>query len=74
MIVSKINDNCTGLNRLIETSLPNFTVERFEQWLISEGIRDKSLPDNILKKGMDWINDLLAIDEYYEKFLKVCDK
>ena len=49
LIVSKINDNCTGL---IETSLPNFTIEMFQAQLLSEGIRDKSTPDiKYLERG-----------------------
>ena len=38
LIVSKINDNYAGLHRLIETSIPNFTIEMFQTRLISEGI------------------------------------
>ena len=77
LIVSKINDNYAGLHRLVETSLPNFTIEMFQVRLTSEGIRDKSTPDNILKEfinGMDWINNQLDMKEHCKKFLKVCNK
>ena len=66
----------TGLHRLIETSLPNFTIEMFQARLISEGIRDKSTPDNILKEfinGMDWIHIQLDMEEQCRKFLEVCN-
>ena len=51
----------------------------FQARHISEGIRDKSTPDNniILKEfinGMDWIHNQLDMDEYCKKFLKVCNK
>ena len=46
----------------------------FQARHISEGIRDKSMPDNILKEGMDWIHNQLDMDEYCKKFLKVCNK
>ena len=77
LIVSKINDNYAGLHRLVETSLPNFTIEMFQARLISEGIRDKSTPDNILKEfinGMDWIHNQLDMEEHCKKFLEVCNK
>ena len=64
------------IHRLIETSLSNFTREMFQARLISEGIRDKSTPDNILKvfiNGLDWINNQLDMEEHCEKFLKVCN-
>ena len=48
----------------------------FQARLISEGIRDKSTPDNILKvfiNGLDWINNQLDMEEHCKKFLKVCN-
>ena len=60
LIVSKINDNYAGLYRLVETSLLNFIIELYQARVISEGIKDKSTPDNILKEfltGMDWIHN-----------------
>ena len=53
------------------------TIELFQARLISEGIRDNSTPDNILKEfinGMDWINNQLDMEEHCKKFLKVCNK
>ena len=44
---------------------------------LSEGIRDKSKPDNILKEfinGMDWINNQLDMEEHCKKFLEVWNK
>ena len=77
MIICKIGVDYAGLQRLVETSLPNFTTEMFQAWLTSEGIRDKSTPDNILKEfinGMDWIHNQLDMEEHCKKFLEVCNK
>ena len=76
LIVSKLNDNHAGLHRLVETSLPNFTIEMFQARIILEGIRGKWTPDKILKfiNGVDWIHNQLDMEEYCKKFLEVCNK
>ena len=69
--------NYAGLHRHIETSLLNFKIELYQTRVISEGIKDKSTPDNILKAfltGMDWIHNQLDMEEHCKKFLEVCNK
>ena len=46
----------------------------FQARLISEGIRDKSTPDNIFINGMDWIHNQLDMEVDCKKFLEVCNK
>ena len=74
MIICKIGVDYAGLQRLIETSLPNFTTEMFQAWLTSEGIRDKSTPDIILKEfinGTEWIHNQLDMEQHCKEFLEV---
>ena len=77
LIATKLNDNYAELCDLIQTSLEQVTREMFQAGLISEGVRDNSKPENILKefiKRMNWISNQSDMEEHCKKFLSVCHK